>query len=181
MFFSLIEKRRSIRKFSDQGVEPEKIQSLVEAALRSPSSMHSQPWEFIVVQDKQTMQKLSMTKPHGSSFLENAPLGIVVCGDPQRSSVWIEDTAIASIFIHLAATALGLGSCWVQVRDRMHSESQTAQEFVADLLGIPNDRRILSIMGIGYPAESKPAHAKESLSYARVYQEGYGKPFSELE
>lgn len=175
MFHSLIERRRSIRKFSDRPVESEKIRSLIEAALRSPSSMHSHPWEFIVVQDKQMMGNLSRAKEHGSSFLRGAPLAIVVCADPQRSSVWVEDASIASIFIHLAATSVGLGSCWVQIRDRMHSETQTAQEYVAALLGIPPDRMVLSVIGIGYPGESKPPHSKESLPHERVYQEVYGR------
>jgi nitroreductase len=177
MFHSLIEKRRSIRKFTDRAVEAEKVQSLIEAALRSPSSMHSQPWEFVVVQNRQTMQQLSLAKPHGSGFLKDATLGIVVCADPQRSSVWVEDAAIASIFIHLAAASIGLGSCWVQVRDRMHSDTQTAQEYVAAVLKIPEDRRILSIIGIGYPAERKAPHPKESLLNDRVYAETHGRAF----
>jgi nitroreductase len=123
------------------------------------------------------MQKLSLSKEHGSGFLKGAPLGIVVCADPQRSSVWIEDAAIASIFIHLAAASLGLGSCWVQIRDRMHTKTQTAQEYVAGLLGIPDDHRILSIIGIGYPEENKSPHPKETLAYDRVYRESYGSPF----
>ena len=79
MFISLIEKRRSIRKFKDQPVEEEKIDILVEAALRSPSSMSRNPWEFIVVTDRDCLERLSQAKPHGSTFLKGAPLGPTSC------------------------------------------------------------------------------------------------------
>ncbi|MGD2125984.1 MAG: nitroreductase family protein, partial [Desulfobacteraceae bacterium] len=78
MFIPLVQKRRSIRKFQTKPVEAEKIDMLVEAALRSPSSMGNNPWEFIMVTDKSLLEKLSRAKQHGSAFLRNAPLGIVV-------------------------------------------------------------------------------------------------------
>src|SRR4030042_1604382 len=109
MVISLIQKRRSIRRFLPKPVDAGKIDLLIEAALRSPSSRGLNPWEFIVVTDKDLLEKLSRSKQHGSAFLQNAPLGIVVCADPEKCDVWIEDASIASIFIHLAAASLGLG------------------------------------------------------------------------
>ena len=99
MFISLIQKRRSIRKFQRKKVETEKVDMLVEAALRSPSSMGRNPWEFIFVTDQSLLEKLSRAKPHGSAFLKDAPLGIVVCADPETSDVWVEDASIAAIFL----------------------------------------------------------------------------------
>ena len=115
----LLEKRRSIRKFTDQAVEPEKIQILIEAALRSPSGRGVNPWEFIVVQDRQTLTSLSNAKQAGAGFLKGAAMGIVVCADTAKSDTIIEDASIAAIIIQLAAESLGLGSCWVQMRERM--------------------------------------------------------------
>jgi nitroreductase len=126
MFLSLIQKRRSIRKFLIKQVEREKIDMLMEAALRAPSSMGSGPCELIIVSDKELLEKLSMAKQHGSAFLKNASLGLIVCTDPNRSDVWVEDASIVSIFIQLTAESVGLGSCWIQIRERMHNESQTA-------------------------------------------------------
>ena len=174
MFISLIEKRRSIRKFKDQPVEEEKIDSLVEAALRSPSSMSRNPWEFIVVDDRDYLVKLSQSKPHGSTFLKEAPLGIVVCGDPAKCDVWVEDCSIASIFIHLAAESLGLGSCWIQIRERMHNDEQTAGEYVSQLLHLPEHLEVESIVAVGYPDEEKPGHKKEDLPFDRVHRNAYG-------
>jgi nitroreductase len=175
MFISLIQKRRSIRKFQDKQVEAEKIDLLIEAALRSPSSRGFQPCEFIVVSDKGLLEKLSRSKQHGSTFLRNAPLGIVVCADPNKSDVWIEDSSITSIFIHLAAESLGLGSCWIQIRGRMHNGEKTAQEYISGILTIPGGLMVESIIAAGYPDEKKPPVKKEELQYNKIFLNSYGK------
>ncbi len=177
MFISLIQKRRSIRKFETKEVEAEKIDRLIEAALRAPSSMGSKPWEFIIVSDREVLAKLSMAKQHGASFLKNAPLAIVVCADPDKSQVWIEDASIASIFIHLAAESMGLGSCWIQIRKRMHDNTTTSEAYVSQLLNIPEGKRVESIIAVGYPDEGKPPHKKESLQYEKVHLGSFGKPY----
>ena len=175
MFLSLVQKRRSIRQFLDKPLEKEKIDLLIEAALRSPSSRGFNPWEFIVVTDRDLLEKLSKAKTHGASFLKNAPLGIVVCADPEKCDVWIEDASIASILLHLAAESLELGSCWIQIRMRMHDQTKTSQEYVQELLNIPQNLNVESMIAIGYPAESKPPHRKENLPYEKVYYNEYGR------
>ena len=172
-FNSLIETRRSIRKFKSQAVEQQKIEKLVEAALRSPSSMSRNPWEFIIVTDTELLEKLSQSKQHGSSFLNGAPLGIVVCADPQKCDVWIEDASIASIFIHLAAHDLGLGSCWIQIRDRMHDGNTTSEEYIRQILDIPVHMKVESIIAIGHPDEQKPPHKKDDLQFEKAYMNRY--------
>jgi len=175
MFIELLQTRKSIRKFQDQPVEKEKVDCLIEAMLRSPSSRGKNPWEFVIVSDPESLVRLSKVKPHGATFLKNAPLAIVVCADPEKSDVWIEDTSIASILLHLAATDLGLGSCWVQIRLREHDAQQTAQEYVTELLGLRKGLVVESIIAIGYPAEEKPDHPKSSLLYDKVNFEQYGR------
>lgn len=179
MFLSLIQKRRSIRKFVDKDVEKDKVDVLVEATLRAPSSRGINPWEFVVVRDSDLLQKLSEAKPQGSSFLKNAPLAIVVCSDPGKSDVWVEDASIASIFIHLAAASLDLGSCWIQIRERMHSASKSAEAYISELLNIPSNLKVESIVAIGYPDENKTPHSKEKLQYDKVSVDGYGRSYSE--
>ena len=175
MFLSLIEKRRSIRKFQDKPVEAEKVDQLVEAALRSPSSRGSNPWEFVFVTDRARIEKLSHSKEHGSSFLKNAPLCVVVCADPEKSDVWVEDASIASIFLHLAAASLGLGSCWIQIRKRAHNGGRSAEAYVRETLHIPDRLSIESIIAVGYPDEEKPGHPKETLLYDKISYNEYGK------
>jgi len=177
MFNDLVETRRSIRQFKPKPVETDKIGKLVEAALRSPSSMGRNPWEFIVITEPELLDKLSRSKEHGSSFLKNAPLSIVVCADPQECDVWVEDASIASIFIHLAAHGLGLGSCWIQVRERMHDAQTTAEEYIQQILNIPANLKIESIIAIGYPDEQKPGHSKDQLQYQKVHLNSHGNRY----
>lgn len=174
MLLELLEKRRSIRQFQQKPVEKDKVEYLVETMLRSPSSRSLNPWEFVVVQDPVTIEALSKAKPHGATFMKNAPLAIVVCADPEKCDVWVEDSSIASILLHLAATNLELGSCWVQIRLREHDASKMATEYIAELLGLREGLEVEAIIAIGYPKEEKPGHAKDSLLYERVHYEKFG-------
>ncbi len=174
MLVSLLQKRRSIRKFQDKKVEAAKVDALIEAALRSPSGNARYPWEFIVVNDRDLLEKLSQAKEHGAAFLAGAPLGIVVCADPAKQDVWIEDASIATTIIHLEATALGLGSCWIQIRERKNKSGQSAESVIAGLLGLPKNLKVLTMVAIGYPAEEKPGHAKDELLYGKVHYNRYG-------
>lgn len=178
MFMDLIRQRRSIRKFSDEEIEADKIELLKETALRPPSSMGHNPWEFVFVTDKQLLAKLAEAKPHGSSFLAGARLGIVVCVDPEKSAVWIEDASIATIYLHLAAASLGLGSCWIQIRERMHDDMTSAEAYIAELLNIPSNFKVETMVGIGYPAEQKAPHKREALQDEKIFLNRYGRPFA---
>jgi nitroreductase len=175
VFIDLLRTRRSIRRFQDRPVEKEKIDILIEAMLRAPSSRGLNPWEFVVVTEKESLVRLSQAKPHGATFVKNAPLAIVVCADPEKSDVWVEDAAIASILLHLAATDLGLGSCWVQIRLREHDNQKMAQDYVAELLGLREGMVVESIIAIGYPAEQHPGHPRSSLPDEKVSFERYGQ------
>ena len=175
MFMSLVQQRRSIRKFEKKPVETDKLNTLIEIALRSPSSRGFNPWEFIIVTDPELLNRLSRAKPHGSSFLRNAPLGIVVCADPEKSDVWVEDCSIASAFLLLAAESLDLGGCWIQIRERMHSDDVASETHVAGLLNIPDGYKVESIIAIGYPAEKLRSHDKSELGYEKISVNAYGK------
>ncbi len=179
MFISLLEKRRSIRKYMEKAVEPQKIDKLVEAALRSFSGKDGQPWEFVIVDDRQMLEKLSNSKPGGAAFLKHAALGMVVCADPEKSDTSVEDASVAAAIIHLAAADLDLGSCWIQIRNRSHQDGRLSQEYVAELLGIPPNVMVLAIIAIGYPAVAKAPHQKASLRFDKIHKGCFGtKMFS---
>ena len=171
----LLRTRRSIRQFQDKAVEREKVETLVEAMLRSPSSRSLNPWEFVVVSERETIEKLSQAKAHGSKFMKNAQLAIVVCADPEKSDVWVEDTSIAALILHLTAHDLGLGSCWVQIRKREHELGHSSEEHVSDLLGLKEGMVVEAIIAIGYPAEEKPGHDSSTLLYEQVSYDRYGR------
>jgi len=164
----LLRNRRSIRSYTGEPVDRESIELLIEAALRAPSSRNNQPWSFIVVDDRQLLEKLSLAKEHGSDFLKKAPLGIVVCGDPAKSDVWVEDCAIAAVLIQLVAQSLGLGSCWIQIRERRHDAGTTAQSYLREALGLPEQIMVACIVSIGHPAEQKTPVAAGDLDHGKV-------------
>jgi nitroreductase len=174
MFIDLLRSRRSIRKYQDKPIEKAKIDLLVEAALRSPSSRGFNPWEFVVVDDPGTIKRLAQSKPHGASFLANAPLAVVVCADTEKSDVWIEDVSIATLILHLAATDLGLGSCWIQLRMRDHDDTTTAGEFAAKVLGLRDGLEVSAIMAIGYSDQQLAGHPDASLQHDKVSLNRHG-------
>lgn len=174
MILPLLQKRRSIRQFTSQPVEAEKIEELIEALLRSPSSRGLNPWQFVVVDDPETLRKLAMSKAHGAEFLAGAPLAVVVCADPARCDVWVEDCAIAATLLQLTAESLGLGSCWAQIRLRSHGAGGSAEAYVRQVLDLPAPLAVECVVGVGYPARSLPGHPREKLLFDHVHRNRFG-------
>lgn len=164
----ILRTRRSIRKYQRTAIDGDSLEILKEALLRCPSSRGINPWTFIFVDDPTLLRRLSEAKETGSAFLKGAALGIVICGDETRSDVWVEDCSIASIVVQLVAQSLGLGSCWIQIRNRAHSDDTTAEEYIQEALGIPGELRVESVISIGYPAEEKKPVPKEQLDYGKI-------------
>lgn len=164
----LLRIRRSIRTFSPENIPTETINLLLEAVLRSPSSRGINPWEFILVDEPEVLHRLSQAKQHGAEFLKNAPLALVICADSTTSDVWVEDCSIAAIILQLTALSLGLGSCWAQIRNRMHSKQSTSEAYVQELLGLPEVIKVECIIGLGYPAEKKKPVPARNLQQAKV-------------
>ena len=169
----ILKKRRSVRKFETRAIEPEKVDALIEAILRAPSSRGLNPWEFIVVTDPTRLQALARAKPHGAGFLAGVPLAFVIAADPERCDVWVEDCAIAAITLQLTAVSLGLGSCWVQIRLRPHGDGRSAEAFVREVVGLPERMVVDCIVGIGYPGQSLPGHSRDSLLFDKVHREHF--------
>lgn len=164
----LLRSRRSIRKYTEENIEQEKLGILKEAVLRSPSSKGINPWQFIFVDDKETLQKLKVSKPTGTSPLESAPLAVVFCADNDVNDAWVEDCSIAAIILQLTAHSIGLGSCWIHFHYRMHSETVTSEQYVRNLLGIPENYRILCAVTIGYPAREVKGRSFEELQFEKI-------------
>jgi nitroreductase len=164
----ILRKRRSIRKYSDQKIEQEKVELLKEAVLRAPSSKNLNPWEFIFIDDLEIIAQLKNCKPHGANPLSTAPLAVVVCADETINDAWVEDCSIASILLQLTAQSQGLGSCWVHVHNRNYSEEITSEKYIQDMLGIPEKFRVLSIISIGYPAKTRDGKPFEELQFEKI-------------
>ncbi|MCQ2350324.1 MAG: nitroreductase family protein [Paludibacteraceae bacterium] len=169
-FYELAKYRRSIRKYQPIPVEQEKVDSILRTALMSPASKRTNGWEFIVVDNRELLEKMSQCRPAGSQFVANAPMAIVVCADPEKSDVWFEDASIAATFIQLAAADLGLGSCWVQVYNRMYNETTPAEDYLKQLLNIPQGLHVLNIVTLGYKDEERQPYNEEKLLYNKVHK-----------
>jgi len=174
MFFPLISNRRSIRKFTDQPLSAETIERLQEGLLWAPSSRGRNPWQFVFVTERETLQALGQTRAHSSQFLAGAALAVVICADPEVADTWIEDCAIAATYLQLSAAELGLGSCWCQIRIRQHDEQTSAADYVRRLLDIPEQLEITAVIGIGHPDEKKPGHARAALPWDKIHIGRFG-------
>ena len=161
--------RTSIRQYKDQPVEQEKINIMLKAAMAAPTAVNLQPWHFIVITDKPTIDLLSGRQP------TNAPLLIAVCGDTDKTTTpdgkmklpdfWVQDVSAATENLLLAAHALGLGAVWTGVYPVME---RTAE--VANVLNCPKNIIPLAVVRIGYPDESpepKNKFKEENISYQK--------------
>jgi nitroreductase len=168
IMLNLLYKRRSIRKYKPAKLDFETVQLLIKSALLSPTSRGLQPWQFIVVDDTKVLTQLASCKK-GAGFLKGAALGIIILADPAISDVWVEDASIAATILHLTSESLGLGSCWIQIRERQYTETETAEQYVRRILGIPETLKVVSIISIGYPDESKSPHEDGDLGFDKVH------------
>ena len=114
----VMKNRRSIRKYTKESIGEEKLLKILQAGMLSASSRNRRPWDFIVVEEKETLEKMSKARAAGAKMLEGAACAIVVTADPEVTDVWTEDCSIALANMHLMASSLGVGSCWIQGRLR---------------------------------------------------------------
>jgi nitroreductase len=170
---NLLRTRRSIRKYKPAALSPETIDLLKEAILRSPSSRGRNPWEFIFVDDKRLLEKLSHAKEHGAEFVKDAALAIVIAANPKSCDVWIEDCSIASAIAHLATHSLDLGSCWVQIRQRQTADGTDSEQTVRQILNLPDTLRVLSFVAIGYPDQKLKPIPKDKLPTTKIHTNGW--------
>jgi nitroreductase len=162
--FKAIKTRRSIRAFTDQPVSDEEVEKLIEAARWAPSAGNIQPWEFIIVRDPQVKHGLCEAALN-QTFIEEAPVVIVVCANPTQSSkgygsrgtnlYCIQDTAAATQNILLAAHAMGLAACWIGAFN---------EEEAKKVLGVPDELRPIAIVPVGHPAEKPRARPRRHLN-----------------
>lgn len=169
----LLKTRRSIRKYKDKEIEAELLELILKAGLMAPSSRSRRPWEFITVTDKQKLKLLSGCREGSSYFIADAAAAVVIAADPAKCDVWVEDCSIAAIIMQLTAHSLGLGSCWMQVRERFTATQEKVEDFVKRVLDIPENYYVECILAFGYPDEEKRAYEDKDLSYDKLHREKF--------
>ena len=168
-FSELIKTRRSMRKFTDEELTQEQVELLLRAALMSPSSHRSTGWEFIAVDDKQTLAQLAESKDSGAAFVAEAPLAIVVAANPEVSDAWVEDASIAALMIQLQAEDLGLGSCWGHMHNRHAADGTPANDVIHELLGLPENLQVLCVIAVGHKGMERKPFNEEHLQWEKVH------------
>ena len=161
----VLKARRSIRKYKDEPVSKEDIDYLLHAAMSGPSACNRTPWEFYVITNKETLEKLRKASRFSNI---NAPLAIVVCGNLSRalpsqlSPYWIQDCSAATENILLAATDLKLGSLWCGIHPQKRAEQR-----VSEILSLTQKQVPLNIIYIGHPDET--LEPREQYKEANVH------------
>ena len=161
-----IRERRSVRAYRDVAVEEEKLALVLEAGRLSPSARNRQEWKFIVVRERETLEKLAAAATHGR-FMAQAPLAIVACateGEYHMSCGQLAgsvDTSIAMAYMILQAQELGLGTCWL---------GGFSEQAVKEILGVPAGARVVAITPLGYPAETPSPRPRKPLDEIVSYE-----------
>ncbi len=156
--------RRSIRKYTAQTPSAETVKTLLEAAMAAPSANNAQPWHFVTITDRGSLNALAEVLPYGK-MLKQAPLAICVCAEVLSDErYWVQDCAAAAENILIAAHALGIGGVWLGTYPR---EERVAG--VVQTLGLPDGVLPLCVLSLGYPAEQRTVPSRYDA--ARVHQE----------
>ena len=158
--------RRSIRSYTDEPVSDEHIRAILEAAMSAPSGMNRKPWHFVAVTEREKLDRLgATTKAWG--MLKDAPLAVVVCGDPEISEkYWDQDSVAAVENLLLAVSMLGLGGVWLGC----HPNPERVAP-VREILGIPAPIVPIAVLSIGHPAEEK--EPRTQYDEERVHRNGW--------
>lgn len=159
--------RRSIRKYEEREVSDEIIKELLKAAMAAPSANNKQPWEFLVIKNKDQMKEIIEVDPEATP-LKGASVAIVVCADTNiysgKPDIWAQDCAAATQNILLAAHDKGLGAVWIGI----YPMEQRTKD-VQSVLTLPEEIIPVSIISIGYPAEKKEPANRYNESKVHFY------------
>lgn len=173
MFKDLVEKRRSIRKYTDEKLKKEDIELLVRAGLKAPTAKNLDTVELIVVEDKSTLEELSEFRATNAKHIKNAACAIAVISDTEISPDHNrQDACIAASFILLQAEDLDIGACWVNVYNKFDKNNIRADERIRSILNIPNKYNVECVIALGYKNEV-PRNKKEKNFNKDVHYEKY--------
>ena len=170
--FELAVGRRSIRRYTDEHIDDAMINEIMKVALTAPSSFGHQPVEFVVVRDKQTIKDVASCKSLGGNQIIGADAVIVVMVKLDRGEFWIEDGAIASSYILLAAEQYDLGACWVHIRNRT-GKRKSSDEEIRELLGVPDGYAVLNLVALGGKGEQKRGYTEDDFDKSKIHIERY--------
>lgn len=168
--FELAAARRSIRRYTREHIPDEVIREILKVGMAAPSSFGHRPVEFVVVRDK--IPELAYCKSLGGGQILTADAVIVVMVKQDRGEFWIEDGAIASGYILLAAEQYNVGACWVQIRNR-DGRHKSSDEEIRELLGVPKGYAVLNLIALGGKGESKKGYSEADFDFNKIHKEKF--------
>lgn len=163
--------RRSVRQYTEEKISDEQIKKILSAALLAPSGHSKYPCEFIVVKNPETLEKLSHCRVGVAKMLASAAAAVVVIADAEKSDTIVEDSAVAMMNMELAATALGIGNCWIQVRNRDAENNLPAEEYLREILKFPANFKCQAILSLGIAAKQPRPRELDKLNFDKVHEE----------
>lgn len=165
--------RRSVRQYTDEAIPEDRLNAILYAGLAAASSKNRRPWEFVLVRDRAMLDRLGSCRPGAGNLLGKCTAAIVVCADAEAVDVWVEDCASAITQMHLMADALGVGSCWLQVRLRKAEDGRDTADVVREMLGIPAKYGVMAILTLGMPASHPAPHTVDELLLEKIHHEHF--------
>ena len=170
--FELARRRRSCRRFTGEKIADDIVEEILKVALLAPSSWGGHPIEFVIVRDKEMIKKIARCKRMGAGPLPQADVAIVVMANTSGLELWIEDAAVASTYILLAAEQFDVGACWIHIRNRA-GQRTTADEEIRRLLGAPENFSVLNVVVLGGKGEKKSARTEKDLPRENIHREKF--------
>ncbi len=168
----IIRDRRSVRRYTDEGISRDTLENIVKFGMYAPSSYGQNPVEFVVVDDKEELAGIAGAKRIGAPSVRDAAAAIVVVVDKTKGELWIEDSSVAAGYILLGAERYGLGACWNQIRGR-EGQRLSASKEICGILGIPSRYEVLCVIALGHKGEDKAPHTDSELDMDRLHFEKF--------
>ena len=165
--------RRSVRKYTNEPIPDEKVEQVLKAGLMAASGKSKYPFEFILVKDRDTLEKMSHCRVGVAKMLKDAFCAIVVVADNEKSDTCVEDSCFAMANMHVMASALGIGSCWIQSRNREAEDGRPTEEYLREILSFPGTYMCLAMLSMGMPAVEARPHDLSRLHYEKIHRDKF--------
>ena len=164
----IMRSRRSVRRYTDEKLSDDQLKKIVSGALLAPSGHSKYPCEFIVVTNRELLEKMSHCRKGVAKMLEGAAAAIVVIADKDKSDTFVEDSCVAMMNMELVATSLGVGNCWIQVRNRDAEDDTPSENYLRGILNFPENFACQAILSLGYPAKTPRARELDKLNFDKI-------------
>lgn len=164
----IMRSRRSVRRYTEEKIPDEQLKQIVSAALLAPSGHSKYPCEYIVVKNREVLEKMSRCRKTVAKMLEGAAAAVVVIADKDKSDTYVEDSCVAMMNMELLATSLGIGNCWIQIRNHDAENDSSSEEYLRGILNFPQNFACQAILSLGYPAKQPKARELDKLAFDKV-------------